>query len=119
MDLQQTVHNSRVTFQAENNLDFRLGTGSLRYSKAAEKDDLAALSRIGEDEYELRIIKHGTPFHTQLRPYAINYIGHQDKPYGFIENDDFRAIIGAQLPSTVQTATLTISQARRSGSAED
>jgi hypothetical protein len=38
----------RVTFEAENNLDFRLGTGPLRHSGLAGAGDLAAISRVGE-----------------------------------------------------------------------
>lgn len=83
----------RVTFEAENNLDFRLGTGKLRYTKLAESGDLAAISRVGERDYELRIIKQDTDNYTNLSPYAINYIGHQGKKYGYISNYEFRNII--------------------------
>ncbi|MBJ6911829.1 hypothetical protein JG661_21425, partial [Vibrio cholerae] len=42
----------RVTFEAENNLDFRLGTGALRYSGIAAPGDLACLSRISAGHNE-------------------------------------------------------------------
>lgn len=83
----------RVTFEAENNLDFRLGTGKLRYTKIAKEGDLAAITRIGEDKYELRIIKQTTDNFTNLEPYAINFIGHQGKKFGYLSNSEFFRII--------------------------
>lgn len=47
----------RVTFEAENILDFRLGTGKLRYTKVAFKGDILAISRVGEKEYQMRILR--------------------------------------------------------------
>lgn len=79
----------RVTFEAENNLDFRLGTGKLRYTKIAEEGDLAAITRTGEYDYELRIIKKGTDDFTNLEPHAINFIGHQGKKFGYLSNSEF------------------------------
>ena len=119
MDLQRTYQNTRVTFEAENNLDFRLGTGPLRYSKIADENDLATLTRVSESEYELRIFKRGTPKYGRLRPFAINYIGHQGKQYGFIDNDEFARIAGIRLPSTVLTGTFPVLDARRSEAAQD
>lgn len=89
------IEKVRVTFEAENNLDFRLGTGPLRYTKLASKDDLAAITRVGDDKYELRIIKSGTPKYTTLASYAVTFVGHKGKTYGFIPNSDFYALIGA------------------------
>jgi hypothetical protein len=103
MDLRLTHTRCRVTFEAENNLDFRLGTGPLRNTRVADEDDLAAVSRVTETVYELRIFKQGSPEDLQLRPYAINYIGHQGKRYGYVSNDDFGRIIGARLPSAALT----------------
>ena len=40
LDIGVTDNKCRVTFEAENNLDFRLGTGKLRYTNVAEADDL-------------------------------------------------------------------------------
>lgn len=79
----------RVTFEAENNLDFRLGTSKLRYSKIAQAGDLAAITRVSEYQYELRIIKKELDLYAQLMPYAINYIGHKGKKYGYIPNNEF------------------------------
>jgi hypothetical protein len=84
----------RVTFEAENNLDFRLGTGPLRYTKLAKKGDIAAITRLGEDQYELRLFKKGTPGYAAISPYAVTFIGHQGKQYGFIANAEFFNIIG-------------------------
>jgi hypothetical protein len=85
----------RATFEAENNLDFRLGTGPLRYTKLAGKDDIAAITRLGEDQYELRLFRKGTPKYFAVAPYAVTFIGHQGKKYGFVPNSEFFQIIGA------------------------
>lgn len=87
----------RVTFEAENNLDFRLGTGPYRYTGVAREGDLAAISRVGESRYELRIYRQGTDLFRRLSPYAINFIGHQGKQYGFISNQEFQDAIGTRI----------------------
>lgn len=93
IDLGITDDKCRVTFEAENNLDFRLGTGKLRYTKIAEEGDLAAITRIGENDYELRIIKKGTDDFINLEPHAINFIGHQGKKFGYLANSEFMKLI--------------------------
>jgi hypothetical protein len=85
---------ARVTFEAENNFDFRLGTAHLRYTRLAKPGDIAALSRTGEREYELRIIPSGTPHYDLLFPHMITFIGHRGKRYGLIDNAMFSEIIG-------------------------
>ena len=82
----------RVTFEAENNLDFRLGTGPLRYTGLAQSGDIAAISRIGENQYELRLFPQNTRTGRTLAQYAVNFIGHQGKRYGFISNQEFQSI---------------------------
>lgn len=84
----------RVTYEAENNQDFRLGTGGLRYTGEAQEGDLAAITRIEEDEYELRIFDEGSSEYDRLSPYAITFIGHKGKRTGYIENEDFFDVIG-------------------------
>jgi hypothetical protein len=84
----------RVTFEAENNLDFRLGTGKLRYTKIAQAGDLAAITRTSEYDYELRIIRQESDLFTRLIPNAINFIGHRGKKYGYISNAEFARTIG-------------------------
>lgn len=79
----------RVTFEAENNLDFRLGTSPLRGTRIANEGDIAALSRINETSYELRIIPRASSGFASISQYAINYIGHRGKKYGFITNSEF------------------------------
>jgi hypothetical protein len=79
----------RVTFEAENNLDFRLGTGPLRHSRAAAEGDLAAISRVGEASYEMRIIRQGTPEYSAVAPQAVHMIGGKGKRYGYMQNSDF------------------------------
>jgi HKD family nuclease len=94
IDLNEIDGACRVTFEAENNLDFRLGTAKLRYTKIAQPGDIAAISRVGENNYEMRIIKSGSGIFQSINQYAINYIGHQGKKYGFISNVEFGSLIG-------------------------
>lgn len=93
VDLNLIDKECRVTFEAENNLDFRLGTGKLRYTKIARAGDLAAISRLSDYDYELRIIKQESDAYTHLSPFAINFIGHQGKKFGYISNQEFENII--------------------------
>lgn len=80
-----------MAFEAENNLDFRLGTGPLRHSGLAR----VGISRVGEVRYELRLYRQETAAHCVLAPYAINFIGNRGKQYGFISNQEFQMIIEA------------------------
>lgn len=91
------VQESRVTFEAENNLDFRLGTGALRYTKIAKAGDLAAITRVGEHRYELRIYSAGSQLYGTLSPYAINFIGHAGKAYGYMANAEFQDLVGQRV----------------------
>lgn len=84
----------RVTFEAENNLDFRLGTGALRGTRLARAGDVAAISRVGESSYELRVFRQGTPMARRLASHAVNFIGNRRKRYGFVSNDGFRDATG-------------------------
>src|SRR5262249_26473103 len=93
----------RVTFEAENNLDFRLGTGRLRYTRWVREGDLAAISRLAESEYELRLFSSGTPPFRALLPYAVHFIGHQGKQYGYISNDEFERLLGVRLTRRART----------------
>ena len=79
----------RVTFEAENNLDFRLGTGPLRYTNTARRGDLAVISRMNENNYELRLYRQNSEIWRTLETHAIHFIGHQGKRYGFISNQEF------------------------------
>lgn len=96
------VSNCRVTFEAENNLDFRLGTGPLRYTGVAAEGDLAAISRVGDSSYELRIYRRDSPEYNRLIPYAPHFIGHAGKQYGYIPNNDFNAIAGVRVGVTIR-----------------
>ena len=84
----------RVTFEAENNLDFRVGTGPLRGSGCAATGDIAAISRVGERSYVLRIVRAGSKEYDVVVPYATNLIGHQGKKYGYLSNADFVRLTG-------------------------
>lgn len=88
----------RVTFEAENNLDFRLGTGPLRGTGLARAGDVAAISRIGESSYELRLFRQDEPLARNLASHAVNFVGHRGKRYGYMSNEEFRAVTGIQLP---------------------
>ena len=90
----------RVTFEAENNLDFRLGTGPLRYSQLAAENDLAVITRTGEVDYEMRLVRSGTPEYGRLIPFATTFIGHQGKRYGFIDNSTCGELLGIRFPTT-------------------
>ena len=83
----------RVTFEAENNLDFRLGTGPLRYTGLAQPGDITAISRIGENQYELWLFRQNTRTGRALSRYAVNFIGNQGKRYGFLSNQLFRNVV--------------------------
>ena len=87
---------ARVTFEAENNLDFRLGTGALRGTGLARPGDVAAISRIGESSYELRLYRRHTPVGERLAAHAVNFIGNKGKRYGFVSNDEFRDAAGVR-----------------------
>lgn len=84
----------RVTFEAENNLDFRVGTGALRGTRLARSGDVAAISRIGESSYEMRIFRQDTPMAAKLDSHAVNFVGTQGKRYGFVSNEEFRDFTG-------------------------
>jgi Metal-independent restriction enzyme BfiI DNA binding domain/PLD-like domain len=89
--------NCRITFEADNNLDFRLGTGALRYSKLASQGDIAAISRVGEVDYQLRIIPKGNQYFNDLLTYANTFIGNQGKRCGYISNHRFGKMINIKL----------------------
>jgi hypothetical protein len=97
IDLDGLVQESRVTFEAENNLDFRLGTGPLRNTRLMRRGDLAALSRVGEAEYELRLFRSDSRQYAVLNPYATTFVGHRQKRYGFVPNAVFQELLGVRL----------------------
>ena len=88
-----TKAESRVTFEVGNNQDFRLGTGPLRYTRAAKEGDLAAISRTGAASYDLRLFRQEDERHAVLLPYAKHAVGSQGKLYGYMLNSDFFAVI--------------------------
>lgn len=94
VDLGIVDEECRVTFEAENNFDFRLGTGKLKNTNMASTKDLAAITRVSELEYDLRIIKKDSASYDDLLPHAVNFIGHKGKKYGYIDNEDFKSILG-------------------------
>jgi hypothetical protein len=105
IDLGRVDDQCRVTFEAENNLDFRLGTGPLRYSGLAGEGDIAAISRVGEASYELRLYRQGTREHSALLPHAVHMIGHQGKRYGYIPNSEFAATVDLPMVGRARAAS--------------
>ena len=93
----EKIERVRVTFEAENNLDFRLGTGPLRYTGVAREGDLAAISRVGDRQYELRICRQEDWQYPRLSRYAVNFIGHRGKQYGFLSNQKFQEMTGIRV----------------------
>ena len=83
------VQEARVTFEADNNLDFRLGTGAFRYTKKAKENDLALITRLSEYDYEMRIVSTEDKKYTQLSAYATSYIGNYGKRFGYIANSNY------------------------------
>ncbi len=92
IDLNST-RQERVTFEAENNRDFRLGTSQLRNTRLADNGDLAAITRTENNQYEIRLYRNGTELYNRLEPYAVNFIGHRGKKYGYIPNALFSSLI--------------------------
>jgi len=88
---------STITFEAENNLDFRLLTSKLNKTKLAAPGDMAAITRIGERDYQLRIFQQNTPNFVLLFPYAKNSIGSEGKQYGYLSNTRFQKLTGFDL----------------------
>ena len=85
----------KITLEAENNLDFRLGTGKLRYTKIAKPEDLVCISRLDEMKYELRIVGKGNPLYSKLLKFAIHPIGNKGKIFGYIDNNKFTKILAS------------------------
>lgn len=92
LDLNGLVEDTRVTFEAGNNVDFRLGTGPLRYTHLAEEGDMVAISRRPDEMYELKIIRKDSDMFRKLSRYLINFIGHRGKQYGYVPNEIFDRI---------------------------
>lgn len=92
-DLDLTDDRCRVTFEAENNLDFRLGTGKLRSTRLANRGDIGAITRKGERDYELRLFRAGTREHEALLPFATTFVGHRGKRTGYIPNQKLEEIV--------------------------
>ena len=87
------IKREKVTFEADNNLDFRLSTSALRYTKIASENDLALVTRVSEYDYELRIVRSGSKHYDELLRYATTYIGNFGKRFGYIGNEELKLII--------------------------
>ena len=87
------IQEAKVTFEADNNLDFRLGTGAFRYTKKAKENDIALITRLSEYDYEMRIISTESKKYPLLLAYATSYIGNYGKRFGYIGNSELFKII--------------------------
>lgn len=99
VDLGFVKRDTRITFEVENNVDFRLGTGKYRYTCVAQPGDIAAISRFSEYDYEVRIIRQGTPEFDILIPYTTTFVGIRGKRIGYINNERFEEKTGFKLTS--------------------
>lgn len=92
--LNQTGLKGRVTFEADNNLDFRfLTTAKVYGTNVAKENDLAVIKNTGDNNYEVIFVKEGTPEYIALSSYATDYIGNRGKRYGFIEKSTYDTIV--------------------------
>jgi len=82
-----------VTFEAYNNLDFRLLVGPLRGTRVASAGDIAILSRTGPANYKLRILKKNSQIAARIMPYLIHFIGNKGKRYGMVPKRFVRTLI--------------------------
>lgn len=87
------IEKVRVTYEAENNFDFRLGTGPLRGTNLASVEDLVIFSRVGEYDYELRLVRRNDPRYKELLRYAVTSIGGQGKMFGYVSNEDLKTLL--------------------------
>ena len=75
----------------------------MRYTKCAAEGDYAAISRVGENSYELRILRQQSPNGNAVAPYAVNFIGHQGKKYGFMSNLELERVTGIRAGSRISS----------------
>jgi hypothetical protein len=107
-DIGITEIDSRVTFEAGNNVDFRLGTGKLRHTKIANQGDIAVLTRISENNYIIKIFGKDSDEYKLLKPYATTYIGHQGKMIGYLTNERFKSITKMEIPNSKEFELLPV-----------
>ena len=98
-DIGYTEYGSRVTFEAGNNVDFRLGTGKFRYTKLANQGDMAVLSRLSENNYIIKILRQDSKEFKILKPYATTFIGHQGKMIGYLTNERLKKETKINVPN--------------------
>lgn len=88
-----TTKTVRVTFEAYNNLDFRLGVGPLRGTGLAKAGDIALLRRVDDTHYRLKLLHQKSRLARRLDPYLIHHIGHKGKRYGMIPHRMVRKVV--------------------------
>ena len=91
-----------MTFEAGNNLDFRLGTGVLKWKKmpwygkiGIGAGDLAIISNNQDETYSIVIIpKEAKEFHKAASMYATKILSKiSDKTVGFIPEEIFKTLV--------------------------
>jgi hypothetical protein len=79
---------------------------------------MAALSRIGEAEYELRLYRRDSREYGILSPYAVTFIGNRGKRFGYVQNDVFERILNIRLGRPAQVRQGGVQRAVRPGAPE-
>lgn len=88
IDVGETRDDISVTFEAYNNLDFRLLVSPLRATGLADEGDIAVIARETDTDYKLKIIRQGSQAGHRIRPYLIHEIGNQGKRYGWVPRNE-------------------------------
>lgn len=112
--LKQIHEKASVTFEAGNNLDFRLNTGVLKwkakpwYGKIdVDVGDLAIITRNSDDTYSIVIVpKKAKGFHKSASMYATNYISKQsEKRVGLIPKKTYISLFDEYgLPDIIKSS---------------
>ncbi|MDE8558829.1 hypothetical protein [Pantoea vagans] len=92
VDLNET-DSVRVTHELNNNSDFRLSTGELKFTKLARTGDIACITRIGERDYQLRLISQESSQFEYLSRFATTSVGYKGKRIGYISNENLYEIL--------------------------
>lgn len=72
----------RVHFDPTDNPSFRISIEPLQFTKIAQENDLALISRTNNTHYELRIFQKGSTYYKSLFPYLEN------KKYTYLDNNE-------------------------------
>lgn len=93
LDIGETKDDVSVTFEAYNNLDFRLLTTPLKGTGVAGEGDIAVLAREDDASYKLRTLRQGTQEYNRVLPYLINEIGNRGKRFGWVPRSEVAGVL--------------------------